>query len=316
MDKSVFRRLACNCRVRELVDYLSSCGETEKAQRIKNRFENISRPGQYSRLLNDILYCYYLYYKDVCWDKISVEDADKHLEARLREALRADGEMETLESEIKNRLSAEGIYFLGGRTDQFYSPYIWTSMETRRYDIELPENTLTLSVNFMDGFVSGGWLDYLSLGEIGTGGWVTAGSCELFCVQSAYAEKIDTPAFNVSFLKHEAQHMADRKYGEDAISSKDLEYRAKLVELLYYPDISLFLSFLATADGSDKRLAHSYSEYAIIKALSQRIFGAEYIDGAQAWEGRIKEIKTAARELYYEHSRRMELTEERPIDII
>lgn len=316
MDKSIFRRLACNCKARELVDYLTSCGETEKAERIKHRFEGISRPSQYSRLLNDILFCYYQYYKDVCWDKIPVEAADDRLKLRLREALPADGGMESLENEIKNKLSAESIYFLGGRTDQIYSPYIWTSMETRRYDIELPEQALTLSVNFMDGFVSGGWLDYLSLGEIRVGGWVTAGSRELFCVQSAYDKQIDTPAFNVSFLKHEAQHMADMKYGEGGISSKDLEYRAKLVELIYYPDISLFLSFLATAEGSDERLAHSYSEHAIVKALSRRVFGDEYIDDEHAWEGRLNEIQTAARELFYEHTERMGLMKERPIVII
>ena len=52
----------------------------------------------------------------------------------------------------------------------------------------------------------------------------------LYCVEWAYAP--DTENFEVSYLKHEAQHLADFQRFP-GLPSAELEYRAKLTELAF-----------------------------------------------------------------------------------
>ena len=99
--------------------------------------------------------------------------------------------------------------------------------------MELPSGIEPYTVIMMDGFISCSWLDFISFGNTGASGWTDENGI-LCCVKSKY-EKLDADSFNLAFLKHEAQHSYDiRKYKN--ISSKDLEYRAKLVELIYWPN--------------------------------------------------------------------------------
>lgn len=87
----------------------------------------------------------------------------------------------------------------------------------------------------MDGFVSRSWLDFISFGNVGTGGWIGKDG-SLCCIKSLY--DINSQNFKTSFLKHEAQHGYDIKKFS-GISSIDLEYRAKLVELIYWEDTKI-----------------------------------------------------------------------------
>ncbi len=94
--------------------------------------------------------------------------------------------------------------------------------------MELPEGTQDYAVKFLDGFIMKSWLDYISFGETGTGGW-SNGDGLIHCVRAAW--DLESEDFQVSLLKHEAQHAMDQVRYKD-ITNKELEYRAKLVELI------------------------------------------------------------------------------------
>lgn len=75
-----------------------------------------------------------------------------------------------------------------------------------------------------------------------------------------------------------------------------LEYRAKLVELIYYPRLSLFMEFLAEANADDPDNAHGAAAERIVKELSQRIFSEEYVKDPRRWKGRLKQIREHSRQ--------------------
>ena len=58
------------------------------------------------------------------------------------------------------------------------------------------------------GFVFRGWMDYLTFGWYGTGGWASLDGT-IHCVEQAY--DFESEKFLVSLLKHEAQHTVDMK---------------------------------------------------------------------------------------------------------
>lgn len=96
-------------------------------------------------------------------------------------------------------------------------------------------------------------MDYLSFGKVGTGGW-TSSDGTINCIEQAY--DLESERFLVSLLKHEAQHAVDMKQFPN-ITSTELEYRAKLVELHYTSDLDLLQEFLSAADESKVNDGHA-----------------------------------------------------------
>jgi hypothetical protein len=149
----------------------------------------------------------------------------------------------------------------------------------------------------MKGIITRGWLSYLSLNKIGTGGWVTLTGTNYF----AKSYNTFSQDFKISLLKHEAQHFYDQQHYPE-MESADLEYRAKLVELSYLvkPHILLFSFFGAMGDSSDndrKTNPHGNANRRIVQAKSQRLFNKEFETNRKLWKGRKKEIGFIAREL-------------------
>lgn len=93
--------------------------------------------------------------------------------------------------------------------------------------MELPDGSAEYTVNLLKGFVFRSWMDYLTFGRYGTGGWASPDGT-INCIEQAY--DLESERFRVSLLKHEAQHTVDRKRFPQ-ITPAELEYRAKLVEL-------------------------------------------------------------------------------------
>jgi hypothetical protein len=156
--------------------------------------------------------------------------------------------------------------------------------------VEIPSGTETVTVFWMDGFLMRSWLDWLSAGEVGAGGWAKPEG--LYCVRKVYADKLDTPSFQISFLKHEAQHHADMRLGE--MEPWLLEYRAKLVELIYTPDSSFLASLLASADASSKANSHAYAAATIVADL------AAYLEAQGQPDGRARLAAAARNEHVWE----------------
>ena len=126
-----------------------------------------------------------------------------------------------------------------------------------------------------------------------------------------FKDKYDTSSdeFQNSLLKHEGQHFFDLK-NHPKMQSTDLEYRAKLTELIYSKDIEdLLISYLARMGDSkvdtDRSHPHSYAERKIVQALSERIFGRELEMNHDLWRAESERIPVVSLELLKEHSEKL-----------
>ena len=146
------------------------------------------------------------------------------------------------------------------------------------------------SVKLLDGFIARSWIDYLSFGEIGSGGWAD-GDGYINCVKSAW--DFESESFRVSLLKHEAQHAQDLKTDKN-MSSEDLEYRAKLVELIYSKERNLLKSFASEADSADKSNGHAMAAYRILQGFADVLV----VDEVNPERIQLEQIQTIARALF------------------
>lgn len=246
--------------------------------------------------LQDILLAYQKYYRDAFYLEQSPEEAAEGLRARLAGLLGAGAaSLDELEELAAEAFRAGGFHFLGGRTGGCYGPYIWRTEELRRYEVELPEGVQEYAVKLLGGFVMESWLSYLTFGLSGTGGW-SNGDGLIHCVKRHY--DLESESFRVSLLKHEAQHASDQsRY--PGMSSADLEYRAKLVELIYSEERQLLGRFLQEADAANPGSGHGLAAERIVRGFARRQDG----DGLAALP--IETVRAAALELFRESSREM-----------
>ncbi len=115
------------------------------------------------------------------------EKAAQRLREQLAELFRAapDSSLNELEEMAGTAFRRKSLHALMGRTNGYYGPYIWKVEELRHYAVELPEGTQDYAVKLLDGFTMKSWLDYISFGETGTGGWSNVDGL-IHCVRSAY----------------------------------------------------------------------------------------------------------------------------------
>lgn len=221
--------------------------------------------------LNELLGVYQRYYRDVFYRRIGRERAKDRLRAGLADLLGIEDGSAELDDMEQNRIAeafqSRGFHFLGGKTSGYYGPYIWRTTETKTYEVELPDGVQTYTVKLLDGFITKSWIDYLSFGEISPGGWSDQDGI-INCVKSSY--DVDSENFKVSLLKHEAQHARDLAADPD-MSSEDLEYRAKLVELIYSSQRNLLERFAREADGSDRGSGHASASNRIMEGFARKL---------------------------------------------
>ncbi|MCX2681832.1 hypothetical protein OOZ15_17895 [Galbibacter sp. EGI 63066] len=187
-----------------------------------------------------------------------------------------------------------------GKTGKFYDLLVWKTEELEETSVQLIDTTVTVPVHYMDDFVSLGWLEYVRMGNYYPGGWATEDE-GLFCVTKGY--DLSSEKFRVIFLKHEAQHYADRvRFKKMPPPAHKLEFRSKLMEL-HYGDKMLFprLEKFIQAAKNDPSNAHPYANYNLIKILSKKIFDEDYVDDFSRWQKIPKEkIQETARIIYLE----------------
>ena len=285
-------------RLRPAMEYLAQFPEQAELYR---QYMSLYQQEQYlsydvDSQLQDILLAYQKYYRDAFYLEQSPEEAAEGLRARLAGLLGAGAaSLDELEELAAEAFRAGGFHFLGGRTGGCYGPYIWRTEELRRYEVELPEGVQEYAVKLLGGFVMESWLSYLTFGLSGTGGW-SNGDGLIHCVKRHY--DLESESFRVSLLKHEAQHASDQsRY--PGMSSADLEYRAKLVELIYSEERQLLGRFLQEADAANPSSAHGLAAERIVRGFARRQDG----DGLAALP--IETVRAAALELFRESSREM-----------
>ena len=255
-------------------------------------FENCEyRTYEVSELLNQILWLYQIYYRDVFYCGLPESEAADKLLNDLRKLLdMPDADEEALTNRLQALFEAEGYHALFGKTQGYYGPYIWRETIPTVYQVELPSGTAEYTVNILKGFIFRSWMDYLTFGRYGTGGWASPDGT-INCIEQAY--DFESERFLVSLLKHEAQHTVDMKQFPN-ITPTELEYRAKLVELHYSSDLSLLQKFLSAADANKTDDGH-----AVAAAKIKREF-------ADTDQRSLPCIQTRAMELFHAHTKELE----------
>ena len=287
------RRFFLNGDIKGAIAYMR---EHEEYKDILPAYTAIFEDGEYRTFevpdaLNDILRQYQVYYRDVFYCGLPEAEAADKLRARLKALLHLpDAGEELLTERLRSAFEAEGYHALFGKTQGYYGPYIWRDTVPTVYRVELPGGTAEYTVNILKGFVFRSWMDYLTFGRFGTGGWASPDGT-INCIAQAY--DFESERFLVSLLKHEAQHAADMKRFP-AITPAELEYRAKLVELHYSGDLGLLQKFVSEADESRADDSHA--------AASARI-RREFADTDPA---DLSAIRARALELLEAHTKEME----------
>ena len=255
-------------------------------------FENCEyRTYNVPDVLNDILRCYQIYFRDTFYCGLPETEAADKLRAGLKRLLdMPDAVEDVLIAQLQSAFEAAGYHALFGKTQGYYGPYIWRDTIPTTYRVELPGGTANYTVNILKGFVFRGWMDYLTFGKYGTGGWASPDGT-INCVEQAY--DFASERFLVSLLKHEAQHTVDMKHFPE-ITPAELEYRAKLVELLYSGDPGLLQKFLSEADESKANDAH-----AVASARIKREF-------ADTDQRSLPCVQTQALKLLHAHTKEIE----------
>ncbi len=204
--------------------------------------------------LNDILRLYQIYFRDVFYCGVSEADAANQLRTQLKRLLNMpDADEALLTEKLQSAFEEKGYHALFGKTQGYYGPYIWRETQPTVYRVDLPDGTAEYTVNILKGFVFRSWMDYLTFGRYGTGGWASPDGT-INCIEQAY--DFESERFQVSLLKHEAQHTVDMKRFA-GITPAELEYRAKLVELHYSSDLGRLQKFLSEADESRTGDSHA-----------------------------------------------------------
>ena len=206
---------------------------------------------------------------------------------------------------FSNTFLEEKGYFANamGKTGAFYDLFLWKKNEIHSYPIILIEDSVRVEVHLMDEFISLGWSHYTTFGRSYAGGWATREA--LYCVASAY--DLESESFLHSYLPHEGQHFADYQTFP-RLKQRDLEYRAKLVELSKsqqntYQLIEKFLHHAAEQSHD----AHAFANYCVIRDLSQAIYRREYVAATETWQScEADQIRQHSIALFLRHTEQLE----------
>ena len=242
-------------------------------------------------VLNDILRLYQIYFRDVFYCGVSEADAANQLRTQLKRLLNMpDADEALLTEKLQSAFEEKGYHALYGKTQGYYGPYIWRETQPTVYRVDLPDGTAEYTVNILKGFIFRSWMDYLTFGRYGTGGWASPDGT-INCIEQAY--DFESERFLVSLLKHEAQHTVDMKRFA-GITPAELEYRAKLVELHYSGDLGRLQKFLSEADESRTGDSHAIASVRIKR------------DFADTDQTQLSCIQARALELLRAHTKEME----------
>lgn len=246
------------------------------------------------------LLAYQEYFQDIFWLNMDKSTAEGKLRAALLVLINAPEANSMSLDDVERTLltphfEAAGLHFLGGRTGEYYGPYIWRTTESRSYRVELPGGVQAYTVRLLDGFIMRSWMAYLSFDAVGTSGWADEDGV-ISCVKAAY--NLESETFRVSLLKHEAQHTRDLAE-HPGMAQELLEYRAKLVELIYTEQRNLLVTFAAQTGPTDTQDAHTRAANRLVQAFTDRL----QLPKERFKEVGINEIQQTAKFLFAESER-------------
>jgi hypothetical protein len=229
--------------------------------------------------------------------------AETELTGALASLLPAESVGTTPHGLTRELLAPTGWHYSLAAAPPWRDLFVWKTERHAKYEVELTDTTLPVEVVFMDDFVVQGWKDFASLGLASTTGWVENG--RLYCV--AWAYDVDSENFAVSYLKHEARHLADLRRFPD-MASVDLEYRAKLTELAFArSDLPRIWNDFVAKAVDNPASPHAQANWRVVRAVEAELAGGDDV-GTAATAVRLDpaRINRVAAHLLRQHSIRYE----------
>ena len=240
-------------------------------KRVESRFVTQSerlRIRTVDPLVRAVVSSYRNYYRDA----LLRLKKKKHFESVLLESLnslclasgliRRPMGFEKIEEVLIAEFRRRGFYSLFGEVSPLRSLLVWRKQHAKTYHVELSDTLERVKVVFLEDFVELSWLHYATFGRHYVGGW--AGKEALYCVKQIYDLKSEK--FRASYLTHEARHFSDYKKFPK-LSAGELEYRAKLSEIIATTRARKLLDKFKREACNNKTLPHSYAAFRIIKNL-------------------------------------------------
>lgn len=306
-----FYSICLQGNVLEAIEYLRSLKDKDDdIIRLEKRYEERFLSGNEvykiksdDLWVRDVLNCYFSYFRYVLTDN-SIEEAEQHLIASLRKLVNIDGEpdLDEIESQLESIFRDKGYSFLGGITPPFRGPYIWRKTFKREFYVALPDFKQQVTVYFLSDFLLLSWAHFATMGKHYAGGWAKPEGLYYVDIGDDPID-INSNWFKFCFLKHEAQHLSDYDKFPN-LNARNLEYRAKLVELIYFPQPYDLIEKFINEAKDDKNFSHSYAAYSIIKQLSTLIFGQANVEDKHLWKGMKSElISNTAFELFLQNTK-------------
>ena len=302
-DELKFKGICSHGDYNKVIEYLES---VDDADEMLKKCRDIFEGGAYvletqDERIAEFLRCYEDFLKWALTNETTTKECKKQFVKRFRKFFPLSFTFMQMYLRVGRFFKKKGYHVQFGITLPYPALYLWGKQTTETRKVELPEGSVEIEVCEMDEMIASCWMTYLSLGIGGTGGWVTKKGCTYF------KHKYDTASdeFNISLLKHEGQHFFDKK-SYPKMKSADLEYRAKLVELIYYKDLKRLFTFLEdVSEDAGRENPHKYAATKIVRALSERIFGKELETCRDLWTDEGEKVPAAALELLKEHSEKL-----------
>jgi hypothetical protein len=254
---------------------------------------------------------YHDYYCRVLMEDLSVKRGEAYLCRQLNrfcsefvQTGRGRASLDKLEKKLAKLLERRGYFSLFGRILPYRSLLVWQSENEHDYTVRLVEGKQRVRVVFMDGFIEQSWMHFATCGRHGNGGWVSGNKAKsIYCVKRAY--KLDSDKFLSAYLAHEAQHFKDLN-DFPKLSQSDLEYRAKLAELVSSARPNLRANKFAAQCDINRSSPHAFASYCLMRDLSIELGLNAKPQNTKAWQSvPIRKLKEAAELLILRHSLKM-----------
>jgi hypothetical protein len=194
------------------------------------------------------------------------------------------------DSELTKVIENEGLYCKFMLINGIQDLLIWDKQSQAEYAVDLPETNINVHVFFIENYVLRGASDYATFGHSQIGGWASKMNSSLFCNKGTY--QLKSEKFQYSYLKHESIHFVDLKNYPN-LQPADLEYRAKLVELIYCTKKTIYKridEFIMHASSENRENAHPFANYHLICQLSKKLFNNEFESDITKWKSLTPEM--------------------------
>lgn len=302
-------------KVTQMLDTISAPSNQEKEfqKKFQSRFIESTEIFDYKTddpSIVALVDMFHGYWKSVMIDNTPTEEADVIFKEKIAQFLYSkkygtenisiDRLQQNPYQYINEFFKTKGVYSNAfGKTGHLYDLFLWKEETVFRYKVNLILDTVEVTVHLMDQFISTGWSHYTTFGRSYASGWANREA--LFCVMDAY--DLDSEQYEVSYLTHEGQHFSDYKRYPKLLQ-KDLEYRAKLVELTKSQNTTLNLihKFIDNS-SSESNNAHAFANYCVIRDLSKALWEKDFVAEKSEWASiDLKLIKQESKRLFLKHS--------------